>query len=208
MYDKFFKRFLDFSLSLIALIVLSPLLLILIISGAIAMRGNPFFEHKRPGRIDKNTGEEQIFTLIKFRTMSNKRDSTGKLLPNNERLNKYGKMLRKSSLDELPELINILKGDMSFIGPRPLRTEYLPLYNDRQRRRHNVRPGLSGLAQVNGRNSISWEKKFDYDVYYVENISFGLDLKIFLQTIFKVFKREGVNKQGDVMMEKFKGSEK
>ena len=157
MYAKFFKRFLDFVLSLIALIVLSPILLILTVVGAIAMRGNPFFTQLRPGKIDPKTGREKIFLLIKFRTMSNKKDKDGKLLSDELRLNKYGRILRSTSLDELPELWNILKGDMSIVGPRPLLVEYLPYYTEEERHRHDVRPGLTGLAQVNGRNAISWE---------------------------------------------------
>ena len=161
MYAKFFKRFIDFWLSLIALIALSPILLILTVVGAIAMHGNPFFVQPRPGKKGKD-GKEKIFKLIKFRTMSNKKDKDGNLLPDAERLNGYGRFLRKTSLDELGELVNIVKGDMAIVGPRPLLVEYLPLYNEYQSRRHEVRPGLTGLAQVNGRNAVSWEIRFEY----------------------------------------------
>ncbi len=187
MYAKFWKRVLDFALSLIALIVLSPVYLILIISGAIAMKGNPFFFQKRPGK------NEKIFKLIKFRTMSCAKDKNGKLLPDKERLNKYGRILRATSLDELPELINIVKGDMSIVGPRPLAVVYLPYYTEEERHRHDVRPGLTGLAQVNGRNAISWESRFKYDLEYVSSITLLGDIKILLKTVLKVFQREGIN---------------
>jgi lipopolysaccharide/colanic/teichoic acid biosynthesis glycosyltransferase len=193
MYAKFFKRFLDFSLSLIALIVLSPLLLILCIVGAIAMRGNPLFRQLRPGKKGKD-GKEKIFKLIKFRTMSNAKDENGKLLPDNKRLNKYGKFLRSTSLDELPELWNILVGDMSIVGPRPLLVEYLPYYTEDERKRHDVRPGLTGLAQVSGRNNVEWERRFQLDVEYVRNISFINDIKIVLLTIKKVLGKSDVSK--------------
>ena len=193
MYAKVLKRVIDFLLSLIAILVLSPILLILIIIGAIAMKGNPFFTQMRPGKINKKTGEEKIFRLIKFRTMSNAKDENGNLLSNEKRLNKYGRMLRKTSLDELPELINILMGDMAIVGPRPLLPEYIPYYTEEERKRHNVRPGLTGLAQVNGRNSISsWEERFGYDLQYVEKCSFVLDIKILVKTVLKVFKREDI----------------
>lgn len=187
MYAKFFKRFLDFILSLIALIVLSPLLLILCVLGAIFMRGNPFFYQERPGL------NEKIFKLVKFRTMDNRKDKDGNLLPDDIRLNKYGRFLRSTSLDELPELINILKGDMSIIGPRPLLVEYLPYYTDEEHHRHDVRPGLSGWAQINGRNAIdSWEQRFEFDLEYVNNISFLFDSKIVLMTVIKVLKRSDI----------------
>ena len=185
MYAKYIKRILDFVLSLCALIVLSPLLLILIILGAIFMGGNPFFTQQRPGK------DEKIFKLIKFRTMDNRKDKNGNLLPDDVRLNKYGRILRSTSLDELPELVNILKGDMSIIGPRPLVPQYLPYYTDEEKRRHDVRPGLSGLAQVNGRNGLQWEQRFAYDLEYVGNISFLEDLKIIFLTIKKTIKSEG-----------------
>lgn len=192
MYAKFFKRVLDFTLSLIALIVLFLLLLILTIIGAIAMRGNPFFAQERPGKIDPKTGKEKIFKLIKFRTMSNKKDKDGNLLPDDVRLNKYGRVLRSTSLDELPELWNIVKGDMSIVGPRPLLVSYLPYYTEEERHRHDVRPGLTGLAQVSGRNTLTWEDKFGYDIRYVSNISFVEDLKILFKTVEKVFKRSDI----------------
>ena len=171
-YAKYIKRILDFLISLIASIALLPLMLILAIIGSIAMRGNPFFIQERPGKINQKSGNEKIFKLIKFRTMTNEKDDDGNLLSSNQRLNKYGKLLRKTSLDELPQLFNVLLGDMSIIGPRPLLVKYLPLYTDKQRHRHDVRPGLTGYAQVSGRNSLSWEEKFKLDVYYVNNISF------------------------------------
>ena len=193
MYAKFIKRFLDFILSLIALIVFSPLLLILCIVGAIAMRGNPLFRQLRPGKKGKD-GKEKIFKLIKFRTMSNAKDENGKLLPDDKRLNKYGKFLRSTSLDELPELWNILIGDMSIVGPRPLLVDYLPYYTEDERKRHDVRPGLTGLAQVNGRNNVEWERRFQLDVEYVRNISFINDIKIVLLTIKKVLGKNDVSK--------------
>lgn len=208
MYAKFFKRFFDFTLSLIALLVLSPILLILIIVGAIAMGGNPFFVQKRPGKINKKTGEEKIFNLIKFRTMNNKKDADGNLLPDEVRLNKYGKILRSTSLDELPELINILVGDMSIVGPRPLLVRYIPRYTPEQRRRHEVRPGLTGYAQVHGRNAISWEEKFKLDVEYVDNITFIGDIKILFGTVGAVLKRDGISSGTSATMEEFYGSEK
>lgn len=191
LYKQFFKRFYDFVLSLIAIVVLSPLLLILTIVGAIAMKGNPFFTQLRPGKKDKN-GKEKIFRLIKFRTMSNKKDADGNLLPDEQRLNKYGAFLRKSSLDELGELVNILKGDMSIVGPRPLLVKYLPWYTEAERHRHDVRPGLTGLAQVNGRNFITWEETFDLDLYYVKKISLFLDIKIVFLSVKKVLSRADI----------------
>ncbi|MBO5040136.1 MAG: sugar transferase [Clostridia bacterium] len=196
MYAKFFKRAMDFVLSLIALIVLSPILLILIIVGSVAMRGNPFFTQMRPGRIGKKTGKEKIFKLVKFRTMSNKKDGNGNLLPDEQRLNKYGKFLRSTSLDELPELVNILKGDMSIVGPRPQLVRDMVFMTEEQRERHTVRPGLTGLAQVNGRNNMKWEKKFEYDLEYIEKITFIKDVKIIFMTVGKVFKRDGISEEG------------
>ena len=177
MYAKCIKRLLDFVLSLLALIVLSPILLILTGLGAIIMKGNPFFTQLRPGK------NEKIFKLIKFRTMTCEKDAQGNLLPDEQRLTRYGKLLRGTSLDELPELINILKGDMSIVGPRPLLVAYLPLYNEEQKKRHKVRPGLTGHAQVNGRNAISWEDRFKLDVIYTEKYSLFMDIKIILQTV-------------------------
>ena len=200
-YRSFFKRFYDIVLSGIAILCLSPLFLILIIIGAIVLKGNPFFTQKRPGK------NEKIFKLIKFRTMSNKKDENGELLPDEQRLNKYGKILRATSLDELPEIFNIFIGDMSIIGPRPLLVEYLPLYNERQKKRHSVRPGLSGYAQVHGRNLLAWKDKFEYDVVYTENYSFFGDIKIIFQTVLKVFKRDGISSETSVSMEKFTGNE-
>lgn len=186
MYAKYIKRILDFVLSLMALIVLSPLLVILIILGVVFMRGNPFFTQARPGK------NEKIFKLIKFRTMDNRKDKDGKLLPDDVRLNKYGRILRSTSLDELPELINILIGDMSIVGPRPLLVSYLSWYNESEKHRHDVRPGLTGLAQVNGRNTVEWEKRFALDVEYVNNISFIIDWKIIFLTIKKVLVRSDI----------------
>ena len=206
MYAKFFKRLIDFMLSLMALIALFAFLLFLTLIGAIAMKGNPFFVQPRPGKKDKD-GKEKIFNLIKFRTMSNAKDKDGNLLPDDIRLNKYGKFLRSTSLDELPELINILKGDMSIVGPRPLLVRYIPRYTEEQRRRHDVRPGLTGYAQINGRNAISWEERFAYDVEYVDNISFIGDIKIILGTVKAVFKRSGITSETSATMEEFMGSE-
>ena len=191
MYAKFWKRFFDFTLSLLALIVLSPILLILTVVGAIAMRGNPFFTQLRPGKKGRD-GKEKIFRLIKFRTMSNKRDRNGNLLPDADRLNGYGRFLRATSLDELGELINILKGDMSIVGPRPLLVSYLPYYTEEERHRHDVRPGLTGLAQINGRNSLKWEKRFEMDIENVENISLKQDIGIIVRTVLNVLRRKGV----------------
>lgn len=208
MYERFFKRVFDFCLSLVALIVLSPLMLVLTACGAVAMRGNPFFAQPRPGKIDAQSGKERIFKLIKFRTMSNARDKDGNLLPDADRLNCYGKFLRATSLDELPELWNIVKGDMSIVGPRPLLTEYLDRYSCEQRRRHEVRPGLTGYAQVHGRNSLTWEEKFRHDIYYVDHISLGEDVKIIFQTVFAVLKKDGISSETSATMEEFKGNEK
>ena len=199
-YARYIKRLLDFILSLIALVILSPILLVFIVIGAIKMGGNPFFTQERPGKDGK------IFKLIKFRTMTNKKDADGNLLPDDQRLTSYGKFLRSTSVDELLELINILNGDMSIIGPRPLLVKYLPLYNDFQKHRHDVRPGLTGYAQVNGRNSISWEERFKLDVAYVQNITFMGDVKIIFDTVYKVFKRDGISSGTSVTMEEFKGS--
>lgn len=199
-YERYVKRPMDFILSLIALIVLSPLLLILTIIGAFAMKGNPFFVQPRPGL------NEKIFNLVKFRTMSNAKDKVGNLLPDELRLNKYGKFLRSTSLDELPELWNILKGELSCCGPRPLLVSYLCLFNNHQKRRHEVRPGLTGYAQVHGRNSLTWEEKFDMDVYYVDHITFCGDVKILFQTVLAVLKREGISSETSVTMEMFTGT--
>lgn len=197
-YENYLKRVMDFILSLIAIIIFSPLLVILSLIGLIAMKGNPFFSQPRPGKIDKKTGNEKIFKLIKFRTMSNEKDKDGNLLPDNVRLNSYGKFLRSTSLDELPSLINILNGDLSIVGPRPQLVRDMVFMNPVQRERHSVRPGLTGLAQVNGRNNITWEKKFEYDLIYIKDISFTGDVKIILQTIGKVLKRSDVVREGTV----------
>jgi len=198
MYAKFFKRFLDFMLSLIALIVLSPILLILIVIGAIAMKGNPFFCQLRPGKKGKE-GKETIFKLIKFRTMSNAKDKDGNLLPDDKRLNGYGKFLRATSLDELPELVNILVGNMSIVGPRPQLVRDMTFMTAEQRRRHDVRPGLTGWAQVNGRNNITWEQKFEYDLEYIDNMcSFVGDVKVILKTVGKVLKKSDTVREGTV----------
>ena len=202
MYTKYMKRVLDVILSGCALLVLSPVLLVLTVLGAVMMKGNPFFTQLRPGK------DEKIFRLVKFRTMSCEKDQDGNLLPDEQRLNKYGKFLRSTSLDELPELLNIFIGNMSIVGPRPLLVQYLPRYNEEQKRRHNVRPGLTGHAQVNGRNAISWEEKFRLDVEYVDTVGFWLDVKIVLQTVGKIFKREGISSENSVTMEEFMGSAK
>ena len=192
MYANFFKRLLDFLLSLVALIALSPLLLLLTIIGTIVMKGNPFFIQKRPGMIDKNTGRERIISLIKFRTMTNEKDKDGNLLPDEKRLTLYGKWLRSTSCDELPSLLCISKGDLSIVGPRPLLIKYLPYYTAIERQRHTVRPGLTGLAQINGRNYLDWDKRLAFDVEYVNNISFVNDVRIIISTVFQVIKRSDV----------------
>lgn len=201
MYAKFFKRLMDMVLSFCALVVLSPALLVLIVLGAIKMKGNPFFTQLRPGK------NEKIFKLIKFRSMTCEKDENGELLDDDVRLTKYGQMLRSTSLDELPELINILLGHMSIVGPRPLLVKYLPRYNDFQRRRHEVRPGLTGYAQVHGRNSVSWDEKFAMDVQYVDNITFWGDIKIIFATALKVLKRDDISCESCLTMEEFMGSE-
>lgn len=200
MYAKCLKRVLDFTLSLIALMVLSPVLLVLAVLGAIIMKGNPFFSQLRPGK------DEKIFRLIKFRSMTCEKDANGNLLPDEQRLTRYGKFLRSSSLDELPELVNILKGDMSIVGPRPLLVEYLPLYDSVQRRRHEVRPGLTGYAQVHGRNTVTWEDKFRMDVDYVESVRFLGDVKIILETVKAVLKQDGISSKTSATMEPFRGT--
>ena len=200
MYSKCVKRILDVVLSGCALLVLTPVLLVLTGLGAVMMKGNPFFTQLRPGK------DEKIFRLIKFRTMTCEKDKDGNLLPDDQRLNKYGKLLRSTSLDELPELVNIFIGDMSIVGPRPLLVQYLPRYNEEQKHRHDVRPGLTGHAQVNGRNAISWEEKFRLDVEYVDTLTFWLDVKIIFRTVGKIFKREGISSESSVTMEEFMGS--
>ncbi|CAN7194038.1 sugar transferase [Peribacillus frigoritolerans] len=199
-YRRFIKRAMDFMLSLLAILILSPILLIVAFFVRVKLGSPVLFKQKRPGL------NETIFMMYKFRTMTDERDEHGELLPDNVRLTRFGRLLRSTSLDELPELFNILRGDMSIVGPRPLLVQYLPIYNDHQKRRHEVRPGLSGLAQVNGRNAISWENKFDLDVEYVDNVSFIGDWKIIFLTIKKVFVREGINSEVAATMEPFKGS--
>lgn len=200
MYQKVIKPILDFLLALIGFLVLSPIFLVVAIGLYFANDGKPFFFQLRPGKDGK------IFKIIKFKTMNDKKDADGNLLPDADRLTKIGSFVRKTSLDEIPQLLNVIKGDMSLIGPRPLLPSYLELYNDFQRRRNEVKPGITGWAQVNGRNSISWEKKFKYDVWYVDNISFLLDCKILIMTIFKVFKSEGINEEGQATSQEFKGN--
>ncbi len=200
MYKKYIKRLMDIVLSLAGIIVLFPILLVLWILVRIKLGAPALFTQQRPGK------NEKIFKLYKFRSMTDERDEEGNLLPDEDRLTAFGKKLRSTSLDELPELFNILKGDMSVIGPRPLLIKYLPLYNETQKHRHDVRPGLTGLAQINGRNAITWEKKFDYDVEYVNRLSFGLDLRIFWGTVRAVLKREGISSENDATMEAFTGT--
>jgi lipopolysaccharide/colanic/teichoic acid biosynthesis glycosyltransferase len=200
MYKRFFKQIIDFFIAFTALVILSPLLLIVVILLGFANKGNPFFFQNRPGK------DERIFKIVKFRTMTNERDENGMLLPDADRLTGIGKFVRKTSIDEIPQLINVLIGDMSLIGPRPLLPEYLPIFNERQKKRHSVRPGITGWAQVNGRNAISWNKKFEYDVWYVENLSFTLDMKILFKTIKKVIISEGINTQDMATTEPFNGN--
>ncbi|MBD7984588.1 sugar transferase [Sporosarcina sp. Sa2YVA2] len=199
-YKRYVKRLMDFILSLVAIIVLSPILLIVAIIVRVKLGGPVLFKQERPGL------NEKIFMMYKFRSMTDQRDANGELLPDSVRLTKFGRILRSTSLDELPGLFNILKGDMSIVGPRPLLVQYLPLYNDHQKRRHEVRPGLSGLAQVSGRNAISWEDKFSFDVEYVEKISFIGDWRIIFLTIKKIFIREGINSETAATMESFRGN--
>lgn len=200
MYKTIIKPLFDFTAALIGLLLLSPIFLVATIALTIANQGRPFFFQKRPGK------NERIFSIIKFKTMNDKKDAQGNLLPDAQRLTAVGKWVRKTSLDELPQLLNVLKGDMSFVGPRPLLPEYLPLYNNTQRRRHDVKPGITGWAQVNGRNAISWPQKFELDVWYVAHQSFTLDLKILFLTVKKVFVSEGVNQEGQATAERFTGN--
>lgn len=207
MYRKFFKRFFDIVVSALALAVLSPLLLALAILVRVKLGSPVIFCQERPGKIDPKTGQERIFKLYKFRSMTDERDDDGNLLPDEVRLTSFGRALRSSSCDELISLVNIIRGDMSIVGPRPLLVKYLPRYNERQRRRHEVRPGLTGLAQVNGRNAISWEEKFEYDVEYVDHVTFLGDVKILFKTVAAVFKREGISSETAATMEEFMGGE-
>ena len=200
MYRKGGKRLLDISLASVGLLITLPVLVCLLVALAVVNRGNPFFVQNRPGQWGR------IFKVIKLKTMRDQRDARGILLPDADRLTALGHVIRKTSLDELPQLWNVLKGDMSLIGPRPLLVEYLPLYTEHQRRRHNERPGITGWAQVNGRNTLSWEKKFEYDVWYVDNLTFDLDFKIIILTIQKVLKSEGVSPASSATMEKFTGT--
>jgi undecaprenyl phosphate N,N'-diacetylbacillosamine 1-phosphate transferase len=200
MYKKHYKRPIDFTVALLAFIFLSPVFLFVTIFLWFANGGFPFFFQLRPGL------DENIFKIIKFKTMNEKKDNKGELLPDSDRLTAIGSFVRRISLDEIPQLLNVIKGDMALIGPRPLLVEYLPLYNERQKQRHAVRPGITGWAQVNGRNAISWENKFDYDVYYVNNISFLLDLKIIFTTVLKVIKSDNISSDTSVTMQKFTGS--
>lgn len=200
MYNLIFKPLIDFLIAITTLLILSPFIILITVILASANKGNPFFVQPRPGK------DERLFKIIKFRTMSNKRDAHGELLPDAQRLTRVGKFVRKTSVDEIPQLLNVLKGDMSLIGPRPLLPEYLSLYNSRQRKRHLVKPGITGWAQVNGRNAISWSQKFELDVWYVENLSFSLDMKIINKTFKKVLISEGINTEGQVTTEKFKGN--
>lgn len=200
MYKNGIKPLFDFLAAFVGLLLLSPFFILILLFLFVANDGKPFFIQPRPGKNGK------IFNIIKFKTMNDKKDSEGNLLSDSERLTAVGSFVRKTSLDEIPQLLNVLKGDMSFIGPRPLLVQYLPLYNDFQKQRHNIRPGITGWAQVNGRNAISWEKKFEYDVWYVANCSLGLDIKILSLTIKKVIKKEGITKEGQVTTEAFKGN--
>ena len=200
MYRRFFKRLADILISFGGLLIASPVIAPVLFFVYWKTKGNPFFLQKRPGL------NERIFTLIKMRTMTNIRDSEGNLLPDKDRITRWGKFLRETSMDEIPQLINVLKGDMSLIGPRPLLPEYLPLYSDYHRRRHEVRPGITGWAQINGRNSISWQQKFDLDVWYVEHVCFKVDMQIFLQTLKKVFMKSDINLSAEVTMPWFDGT--
>ena len=200
MYKTYLKRISDLTLALLGLVMLSPVFLIVTIGLFFANQGKPFFFQKRPGK------SERIFKIVKFKTMTDKKDANGHLLPDAQRLTPLGALVRKTSLDEIPQLLNVLKGDMALIGPRPLLPEYLPLYNEEQKKRHRVRPGITGWAQVNGRNAISWQQKFAYDVWYVDNLSLALDVKILFLTIKKVFVREGITQAGQATTEAFKGN--
>lgn len=201
MYKIFFKRLLDFAASLVGFVILSPIFLFVTIGLFFANNGKPFFLQTRPGK------NEKLFKIIKFKTMNDKKNKQGDLLPDAERLTAIGSFVRKTSIDEIPQLLNVIKGDMSLIGPRPLLVQYLPLYNDFQKQRHKVRPGITGWAQVNGRNAISWQQKFEYDVWYVKHCNFILDLKILFLTVKKVFAREGISKEGHATTIYFKGND-
>lgn len=200
MYKDFFKRFLDFVLSLIGFVLLSPIFIFISILLGIANKGNPLFIQKRPGK------EEKVFKIIKFKTMTDERGSNGTLLSDEKRLTVIGSFVRRTSLDEIPQLINVIKGEMSLIGPRPLLVKYLPLYTDNQKRRHEIKPGITGWAQVNGRNLVGWKEKFEFDIWYIDHLSFSLDIKIIFMTIFKVFKSEGINANGQATTKDFEGN--
>ncbi|MEY4835733.1 MAG: hypothetical protein RI980_1848 [Bacteroidota bacterium] len=200
MYKNYFKRFFDFTLALVALICLLPIFIIISLGLFFANQGHPFFLQSRPGK------RERIFTIVKFKTMNDKKDLAGNLLSDAERLTKIGAFVRKTSLDEIPQLLNVIKGDMSLIGPRPLLPSYLPLYNEFQKRRHDVRPGITGWAQINGRNAISWKDKFELDIFYVENVSFLLDLKIILTTVMNVIQSKDINQADHATISKFDGN--
>jgi lipopolysaccharide/colanic/teichoic acid biosynthesis glycosyltransferase len=201
MYRVFVKSLMDFFVALIVLIAASPIILLTTIILLFLNAGKPFFFQVRPGK------NEKLFSIIKFKTMNDKTDAKGELLPDSERLTWFGSLVRKLSIDELPQMINVLKGDMSLIGPRPLLVEYLDYYNEEQKRRHNIKPGITGWAQVNGRNTLSWKSKFEHDVWYVDHLSFGLDIKILFLTVKKVVVSEGISSESSVTMEKFKGTE-
>ncbi len=198
-YTNFFKPFLDFIISLTAFIILLPVFIVIVIVLFIANKGKPFFFQTRPGKDGK------IFKIVKFKTMNDKLDNEGFLLPDEKRMTLAGKIIRRTSLDEIPQLLNVIKGDMSLVGPRPLLSEYLPLYSEAQKKRHDVKPGITGWAQVNGRNALSWGKKFEYDIWYVHNVSFLLDVRILFMTVMKVFQSEGISSATNVTMEKFTG---
>ena len=200
MYKNYFKRLFDFTAALVGLLLLSPIFILVTIGLFFANQGKPFFFQTRPGK------DEKMFRIVKFKTMNDKKDSEGNLLTDAERLTTIGRFVRKTSLDEIPQLLNVLKGDMSLIGPRPLLVQYLPLYNAEQKKRHDVRPGITGWAQVNGRNAITWKRKFELDIWYVDHISFILDIKILFLTIKKVFVREGISQEGQATMEVFNGN--
>lgn len=200
MYRNLFKRLIDLVLSILIFILSSPIFILVTVWLYINNNGKPFFFQKRPGR------ENKVFTILKFKTMNDAKDDNGNLLPDDERITWIGNIVRKLSMDEIPQLLNVIKGEMSLIGPRPLLVEYLPLYNEEQSKRHDVRPGITGWAQVNGRNTLSWEKKFEYDVWYIRNFNFWLDLRILFLTIIKIFKREGISSDTTLTMEKFKGN--
>ncbi|THF50560.1 sugar transferase [Flavobacterium supellecticarium] len=200
MYKNYCKPFFDFIVAFFGLLILSPIVIIVMIALFIANDGKPFFFQIRPGK------NERLFKIVKFKTMNDKRDENGNLLPDSERLTRVGNFVRKTSLDEIPQLLNVLKGDMSLVGPRPLLPQYLPLYSETQKKRHLVKPGITGWAQVNGRNAISWQQKFEYDVFYVNNISFKIDMKIIILTVKKVVVREGISAEGVATMEVFKGN--